>query len=86
MLKYLHVCKADSGEVSVFDSRDKFAAGYVHGQWVLGHDFDDYALEERFNLVLDDEESLRISDEARAALNCPVVNVSDSQAGEVKSA
>lgn len=71
MLEYLHVSKADNGEVSVFDSRDKFAAGFVHGHWVLGHDFDDYTLEERFYLVQDDQEALRLLSEARAALGCP---------------
>ena len=74
MLKYLHVSKADAGEISVFDSRDKFAAGFVHGQWVLGHDFDDYALEERFNLVLGDDEALRILADARSALNKPLLS------------
>ncbi len=86
MLNYLHVSRAESGEVSVFDSRDKFAAGFVEGNWVLDHMFSFYDQEERLNLVQDDQEALRLLGEARAALNCPLVNVSDSKAGEVKSA
>ncbi len=85
MLNYLHVSRADSGEVSVFDSRDKFAAGFVEGNWILDHMFSFHEQEERLNLE-DDQEALRILAEARSALNCPLVNVSDSQVGEVKRA
>ena len=71
MLEYLHVGKADNGEVSVFDSRDKFAAGFVDGKWILDHMFSCYDLEERFYLVQDDQEALRFLSEARAALGRP---------------
>lgn len=71
MLEYLHVGKADNGEVSVFDSRDKFAADYVNGRWILDHMFSLYDLEERFNLVQDEQEAVRLLSEARAALGRP---------------
>ncbi|MCC6978143.1 MAG: hypothetical protein IT343_07465 [Candidatus Melainabacteria bacterium] len=80
MLRYLHVCKADNGEASVYDSRDKFAAGFVSGKWVLDHMFSFYDQEERLNLVQDDEEALRILAEARAALNQPFKELSDDRA------
>lgn len=79
MLQYLHVSKADTGEVSVFDTRDKFAAGFVEGRWVLDHMFSFYDSEEQLSLVQDDAEALRILDEARAALDCPLVDVSSKQ-------
>lgn len=71
MLEYLHVSKAANGEISVFDSRDKFAADFVDGKWILDHMFSCYDLEERFYLVQDDQEALRFLSEARAALGCP---------------
>ncbi|MCA9805677.1 MAG: hypothetical protein KC777_27085 [Cyanobacteria bacterium HKST-UBA02] len=72
MLDYLLVGKANTGEVSVFDDRDNFIAGFVDGKWVLDHVFPDYFREEYLNLVQEDEEALRILKEARTALNCPL--------------
>jgi len=72
MLEYLHVSKADNGEDSVFDSRDKFAAGFVDGKWIFDHMFSCYELEERFYLVQDDQEALRFLAEARTALGRPL--------------
>jgi len=80
MLSYLHVCKADNGDTSVYDNRDKFAAGFVDGKWVLGHMFSFLDMEERLNLVQDDQEALKISAEARTALNRPLEEASDATA------
>lgn len=72
MLDYLLVGKANTGEMSVFDDRDNFIAGFVDGKWVLDHVFSDYFREEYLNLVQDDDEALKILKEARTALNCPL--------------
>ncbi|MCC7530820.1 MAG: hypothetical protein IT342_20025 [Candidatus Melainabacteria bacterium] len=64
----------------MFDSRDKFAAGFVDGNWVLNHMFSFYDMEERLNLVQDDQEALRILAEARAALNRPLEEAADPTA------
>ncbi|MBZ0188163.1 MAG: hypothetical protein K8F91_18080 [Candidatus Obscuribacterales bacterium] len=80
MLDYLLVGKADSGEISVFDDRDNFIAGFVEGKWVLDHVFSDYFREEHLNLVQDDEEALRILKEARTALDCPLTKNESNQA------
>lgn len=37
MLDYLSIGIADTGEISVFDDRDNFIAGFVEGEWVLDH-------------------------------------------------
>lgn len=81
MLDYLNIARADSGEISVYDSRDKFFAGFVGNEWVLGHRFSNYEFEERLILVKDEQEALRILAEARTALNKPLA--SDQQ---IKSA
>lgn len=86
MLKYLHVSKADSGEISVYDSRDKFSAGYLDGHWILDHMFSFHDCEEKLSLVQDDQEALHLLAEARKALDCPLVNGSESQSDEAKSA
>ncbi len=83
MLDYLSVGKSDSGEISVYDSRDKFFAGFVQNAWIFEHMFSAYDCEERLILVQDDQEALRILAEARAALNRPLDSQSDQQ---VKSA
>lgn len=80
MLSYLHVCKADNGETSVYDSRDKFVAGFVDGKWLLDHMFSFYDMEERLSLVQDDQEALQILDEARLALNKPLKDPADNRA------
>lgn len=81
MLEHLLVGKSPDGCKTVFDDRDNFLAAFTGSEWVIGRYFQDYDLEEKFNLVQDDAEALLILAEAREALNKPLV--SDQQ---VKSA
>ena len=74
MLTYLHVARTEDGDASVFDARDEFAAGLVGGNWILEHDFDDFDLEERFQLVVDDTEAVKIMEEARKARDRPLTD------------
>jgi hypothetical protein len=56
-----------TGEIRLYDSRDKFHACLKNNQW---HDhllFNDYELEE-FDLIEDDSEIAEVLSEARAAL------------------
>ena len=72
MLENLLIGKSKDGDLTVFDDRDNFLAGFVNGKWVFGRCFQDYDLEEKFDLVQDDAEALKILAEARAALNRPL--------------
>ncbi|MBP9094561.1 hypothetical protein KBI23_26315 [bacterium] len=69
MMRNVLLQKSETGEIRLFDSRDKFHACFKNGQW---HDrlvFDDYELEE-FDLIENDSEIAKALSEARAALGC----------------
>lgn len=72
MLENLLVGKSSDGQMTVFDDRDNFLAAFTGTQWVFGRYFQDHDLEERFDLVQDDHEAIRILEDARAALSCPL--------------
>lgn len=66
-MKDILVQQSDKGEISLFDARDDFMASYKNGQWIEDLLFQPTELED-FTIIENDEEVLRILDEARSAL------------------
>lgn len=73
------VRKSDEGEISIFDGRDKFAASFRDGKWIGRRIFQAVELEE-FTIIEDDNEVIRILEQARAALGCPLKELPDDRA------
>lgn len=63
--------RSDSGEISLYDKRDKFMASFKNGEWFNDLLFSDYELEE-FNIIENEDEIWRVIDEARAVLRMPL--------------
>ncbi|HEY9711827.1 MAG TPA: hypothetical protein V6C72_00055 [Chroococcales cyanobacterium] len=59
--------KSADGEIYLYDSRDKFLAGYKNGGWQKGLQFQDREMDD-FRLIEDESEIERALEEARAAL------------------
>jgi hypothetical protein len=60
--------RSEQGNCCLFDRRDKFVACKKDGNWVTTPLFEDSELEE-FYLIEDEQEILRVLEEARAALS-----------------
>ncbi len=70
------VRRSDDAEIELFDERDSFIASFKNGKWVKALVFSDYELED-FDLIEDEREIERVLAEARAALGCPLKELSD---------
>ena len=65
--------RSDSGEISVYDRRDKFMASFKNGTWVADSVFSPYELEE-FTILEEESEIASVLLEARTALDKPLPN------------
>lgn len=70
--------KSDAGEVRLYDRRDSFHACFKSGRWFDTLVFVDFELEE-FDLIEDEREIESALAEARAALGCPLKELSDDR-------
>jgi len=66
---------SDKGDISVFDSRDDFTASFKGGHWINDLIFQFTELEE-FTIVEEEQEVVRILNEARSALGKPLTEPS----------
>lgn len=62
---------SENGHIAVFDSRDDFTASFKDGYWVNDLVFQFAELEE-FTIVEEEQEVVRILNEARSALGQPL--------------
>ena len=71
--------RSDNADIEIYDERDNFIASKKQGEWHNKLLFNDYELEE-FTLIENDAEIESILEEARAALNRPLLGTPDQAA------
>ena len=64
--------RSEKGDIDLFDSRDEFIATRKLGKWHNTILFGDFELEE-FYIIEDEKEIIEVLEEARLALNQPLI-------------
>ncbi len=70
--KHILAMRSAHGEISLFDTFDKFMASFKDGKWINDDIFNFDDVWDNFEHMTDDDEIIKIMGEARSALGQPL--------------